>query len=297
VIAVTGGTGTLGRRLVDRLIDAGQPVRLLVRDGSVVATETESVVIDLADEGSLVSALSGVDAVVSAMTGFNGARGTTPRAVDAEGNRNLAKAAHRAGVQRFVLVSIRGAAADHPIDVHRMKHLAEEALSHSDLDWTIVRPTVYMETWGELLGAPVLAGRPTRVFGAGDNPVNFISADDVARIITGILDDQASFRQAIDVAGPDNPSMMQVVTTFEQLSGKPARVQHVPVGLLRVAAVLLRPVNQTGARFAQGGLQRAVRPMAADASPTRERFPAIDLTAFADYARQRVEAAAAAVAA
>ena len=294
MIAVTGGTGTLGRRLVSRLIEAGQPVRLLVRNGSVAPTETESVVVDLADEGSLATALEGADAVVSAMTGFNGARGTTPRAVDGEGNRNLVNAARRAGVKRFVLVSIRGAAADHPIDVYRMKHLAEDALTHSDLDWTIVRPTVYMETWGELLGAPVLAGRPTRVFGAGDNPVNFILADDVARMIAGILDDQASLRQTLDVAGPDNPSMMQVVTTFEQLSGKPARVQHVPVGLLRVAAVLLRPINQTGARFAQAGLEMAARPMAADASPTRERFPAIMLTTFADYARQRVEAAAAA---
>ena len=288
MIAVTGGTGTLGRRLVSRLVEAGKPVRLLVRDGSVVPQGVESIAVDLADPASLETALTGVDAVISAMTGFGGARGTRPQTVDGEGNRNLVDAALAAGVKRFVLVSIRGAAADHPIDVYRMKHLAEAALTRSGLDWTIVRPTVYMETWGELLGAPVLAGRPTRVFGPGDNPVNFISADDVARILALILDDPASLRQAIDVAGPDNPSMMQVVTTFEELSGERARVQHVPVVLLRAAALLLRPISETGVRFAQAGLEMATRPMAGDASRTRARFPEIELTSFADYARRRV---------
>lgn len=292
MILVTGGTGTLGRLLVHRLLEAGKPVRLLVREGTTPPAGVEGTVADLTDDASLARAVAGVSAVVSAMTAFGGARGTTPGVVDGEGNRKLIRAAAAAGVGRFVLVSIRGASPDHPIDVHRMKHLAEQELMASDLEWTIVRPTVYMETWGELLGAPVLAGRTTRVFGAGDNPINFISADDVARLLVGAVDDEGLARQAVDLAGPENLSLMEVVRAFERLSGRRARVQHVPVMALRLASALLPRVSATGARFARAGLAMAAGEMAADASATRERFPDVRLTTFEEFARRRAAAAA-----
>ena len=287
MIAITGGTGTLGRLLVRRLLDAGMQVRLLVRRGSDAPPAVETAVVDLADQKSLASALSDAEAVVSAMTAFGGARGTTPRAVDGEGNRNLIRAAREAGVHRFVLVSIRDAGPDHPIDVHRMKHLAEQELMASDLDWTIVRPTVYMETWGEIIGRPVLEGKPTRVFGAGDNPINFISADDVTSIIERLLHGATAAREVVDLAGPENLTLMQVVEAFERLAGRHARVQHVPVPVLRAASVLLQPISSTGARLAQAGLGMAVAPMAADPAETRRRFPDMELTTFAEFTGRR----------
>jgi NADH dehydrogenase len=293
VILVTGGTGTLGRLLVRRLLEAGKPVRLLVREGTAPPAGVEGAVADLTDDASIARAVAGTEAVVSAMTAFGGARGTTPALVDGEGNRKLIRAAAAAGVRRFVLLSIRGASPQHPIDVHRMKHLAEQELLASDLNWTIFRPTVYMETWGELLGASVLAGRPVRVFGAGDNPINFISADDVARLIVGALDDEGLARQAVDLAGPENVSMMEVVRSFERLSGRRARVQHVPVAALRLASALLPRVSATGARFARAGLGMATGEMAVDAAATRNRFPGLQLTTFEEFARRRVAAAAA----
>ena len=292
MIAVTGGTGTLGRFLVARLGERPQRFRLLVRDGSRPPAGVEAVTVDLADRASLASALAGADAIVSAMTAFGGARGTTPRAVDGDGNRNLIRAAADAGVRRFFLVSIRGASADHPIDVYREKARAEQELADSALDWTIVRPTVYMETWGEVIGRPVLEGKGTRVFGAGDNPINFISADDVARMIVGLIDDPAATEEAIDLAGPENLTLGQVVATFERLAGRPARVQHVPVALMRAASVLLRPVSSTGARFASAGLSMATGPMAADAGATPRRFPDIELTTFDEFATRRAQAPA-----
>ena len=217
------------------------------------------------------------------MTAFGGARGGTPRGGDGEGNRHLIGAAREAGVRRFVLVSIRGAGPEHPIDVYRMKHLAEQELMASDLDWTILRPTVYMERWGEIIGRPVLEGKATRVFGAGDNPISFISADDVARMIVRLLDGATTPREAVNLAGPENLTLMQVVAAFEKLAGRPARVQHVPVPVLRAASVLLKPITATGVRFAQAGLDMAIAPMAADPAETRRFFPDVELTTFPEF--------------
>src|SRR5260370_17223129 len=87
--------------------------------------------------------MRGIDAVVSAITGF-GPGGDGPRSVDFEGNRNLIRVAEAAGVDRFVLLSMRGAAAGHPMELARMKHRAGGALRASRLTWTIVPPPPFI---------------------------------------------------------------------------------------------------------------------------------------------------------
>src|SRR6202022_2200341 len=82
---------------------------------------------DARNPDSLEAALMGVDTVVSAMTGF-GPRGPGPQAVDYEGNLNPIRAAESATARRFVLVSMYGAVAAHPMQLMRMKFRAEEAL-------------------------------------------------------------------------------------------------------------------------------------------------------------------------
>jgi hypothetical protein len=83
-----------------------------------------------------------------------------------------------------------------------------------------------------------------------------------------------------------------VVATFEQLGGHPARVQHVPVALMRAASVVLKPISATGARFAGAGLAMATAPMAADAEATHRRFPDFGLPTFEVFAARRAQAVA-----
>ena len=61
-----------------------------------------------------------------------------------------------------------------------MKYAAEEHLRGSGTPWTIVRAPAYLETYIRLFEQTAArSGRPL-VFGRGDNPINFVSADDVA---------------------------------------------------------------------------------------------------------------------
>ena len=64
-----------------------------------------------------------------------------------------------------------------------MKYAAEQALQASGLSWTIIRPTAYMETWAKLIGEPLVKTGKTRIFGRGVNPINFVSASDVAQFV------------------------------------------------------------------------------------------------------------------
>ena len=117
MILVTGGTGTLGREVVRRLLDAGERVRVMTRDrrrASGLPPAADIVEGDLCDEASVTSALRGCQHVVSAAHGFVGPGKPTPEAVDREGNRRLIRAAVAANVERFVLLSVVGAGAEHP---------------------------------------------------------------------------------------------------------------------------------------------------------------------------------------
>ncbi len=100
--------------------------------------------------------------------------------MDRAGNANLIAAARADAA--FVLVSIVGASAAHPIGLFRAKHAAEETLRASGLPWTIVRATAFMETWATIMSRPLASGK-ILVFGRGDNPINFVSATDLAALL------------------------------------------------------------------------------------------------------------------
>jgi len=76
--------------------------------------------------------MTGVDVCVSAMQGLTGEGGANPASVDRDGNRNLVDAAAAAGAE-IVMLSVVGASATHPIELHCMKWAADEYLRHSSV--------------------------------------------------------------------------------------------------------------------------------------------------------------------
>jgi hypothetical protein len=133
--------------------------------------------------------------------GFLGGWGAGPEEVDRDGNRNLINAAVRQRVDRFVLVSVMSAAHDHPMNLHRMKYAAEQSLRATGLAWTIVRPSAYLQTWTDVIGGKLAGGGQAMVFGRGENPINFVSARDVAAVIATILPDPSHLGAIVDVPG------------------------------------------------------------------------------------------------
>lgn len=108
-ILITGATGKVGNRLAKRLVQRGDHVRALVRDPARAADLREAgielVTGDLLDAGSLAAAVSGVDTVVHCAAFFRGATAEQAHAVNDLGTQQLANAALRAGVKRFIFTS------------------------------------------------------------------------------------------------------------------------------------------------------------------------------------------------
>ena len=244
MILVAGGTGHLGRPLVKLLTARGMDVRILRRNPAraqaLAPQGVEIVAGDASVESSLTAALEGVETVISAMSGF-GPGGAGPRNVDLEGNLNLIEAAVASGVRQFILISIHGAGAAHPMDLYRAKFAAEGRLRASGLEWTIIRPTVFMELWAGIIGDPLLKTGTATVFGRGDNPINFVSVHDVARSVEQAVVDPKLRGRTIEVAGPLNLTVNHLVETIAQSNGRQPKARHIPLAILRLGASLLRP--------------------------------------------------------
>ena len=142
-----------------------------------------------------------------------------------------------------------------------------------------------MEFWAALVGEPVLKTGKTRVFGRGDNPINFVSVEDVARFAMLALDNPKARNQTIDIGGPENLTLNQVVEVFERVSGRPARKNHVPLPAMRIMNVIMRRINPALSRQIAAGVYMDTQDQTFDMRPTLRRYP-MTLTRLEDIAQR-----------
>lgn len=141
-IAITGGTGFVGRHLAERLLADGHEVVIVarhVREQSGIRGTVRGVASDLSDVDVLTGAFAGCDAVVHC-AGINREIGTqTYQRVHIEGTRNVVEAARRAGVRRIALMSFLRARPGSGSAYHESKWAAEEIVRNSGLEYTIFK--------------------------------------------------------------------------------------------------------------------------------------------------------------
>jgi len=295
MILVAGGTGTLGSRLVDRLLNHGLRVRILTRDASrVPQRDRDNLEVaegDVRVRASLTQAMTGVETVVSTIHGFAGPGGVSPVSVDRDGNANLIDGAGAVNAA-VVLMSVIGASANSPMELFRMKHAAEQHLRASGVPWTIVRANPFLETWVGLMQTTAGAsGRPL-VFGRGDNPISFISADDVAALLEHIVTDRSTRGETVEIGGAQGLTLNQLAAAVQKASGRNGGPRHVPRPVLRGMGMVLGPVKPELARQARAALVMDSSDLRFDSTAVREAFPDLPSTTLADLLNRRTQSAA-----
>ncbi len=287
MIVVAGASGTLGPVLIPLLVGRGEPVRVVTRDPHAAGRKLSGVELvagDVTRPADARRAVEGARVVVSAITGFASPAGL--QAVDAEGNRILVEAAAAAGVEQFVLLSVAQASADHPMALLRAKFAAEQAVRASGVGWTIIRPTAYLETWLGLIGGPLVAQGKTLVFGRGQNPINFVSALDVARFVDLAIADRSFRGKVVEVPGPENLTLDQLVEITRAASGRSGHVSHSPRAVMRLLSIALRPINRMRAGQIAAALLMDTLDMTIDGPTVRAAFPSIQMTTAAVVAER-----------
>lgn len=234
MILVVGATGDLGSQITHRLLQRGDQVRVLSRQGAVPPERwprAETVRGDLKDPASLHDACDGVSTVVTTASATTRGAPDTIESVDLAGNLNLIEAAEAAGVQRFIFVSALGAAPEHPMPLLRAKGLSEQRLRASGMDWTILQPDVFMDRLMPIVvGLPALSNRPVTLIGQGTSRHSFVAVRDVVSYAVAVVQHPAAHRQTIRVGGPSPLSWDDVVQAFEHQLGRSVPVRRLAVG-------------------------------------------------------------------
>jgi uncharacterized protein YbjT (DUF2867 family) len=275
---IAGATGLLGGQICRLLASSQKPVRALVRrlaDASRLDDLRNAGVElawgDLKDPASLRAACEGATAVLStASSTFSRQPGDSIDAVDRQGQLHLVEAAKAAGVKHFVYVSFSPIAEDFALQ--RAKRAVEQALIASGMAYTILRPTYFMEIWFGPEGGFDAASRRARIYGAGENPMSWISFANVAEFAVRSLDSAAARNAILPLGGPEALSPIEVVRIFEELGGAPFTVEYLVESVLRDGLkAARRPLDEALAALALGYAHGGVIDMRAtlEAVPVR----------------------------
>ncbi|PZE62640.1 NmrA family NAD(P)-binding protein [Curtobacterium sp. MCBD17_021] len=224
-VLVAGATGDLGQRIVRELAERDVRVRALTRPGSGTATDlfgadprVDVVAAAYTDHVALTEAVTGVDVVVSAVSG------TRPVIVDAQ--RALLAATVAAGVPRFI-------PSDYSADYRRItpgtnRNFELRREFAAEVDAAPVRATsILTGMFTDLLTgqAPmILFGRRRVLFwSSADQVLDFTTKDDVARVVAlTALDEDAP--RVVETAG-DHISARDVADIMSELTGTAFRLQ------------------------------------------------------------------------
>jgi uncharacterized protein YbjT (DUF2867 family) len=171
-----------------------------------------------------------------------------------------------------------GASPAHPIGLFRAKHAAEQTLRGSGIPWTIVRATAFMETWGSIMGRMLRASGRILVFGRGDNPINFVSAADVAALAERAVTDPGLRGQTLELGGPGNLTFNQFAAIVQEITGGHGAVRHIPRPALHAMAWLTTGIKPALARQARAALAMDTLDMTFDPTAARRALACLPST-------------------
>ena len=245
-VLVTGGTGFIGPKIVNALVDAGHWVRVLERKPGRWKQEglrcQEAAGGDVTDLESMRRAAADCDAVVHLVAIINGSPPDFERVME-EGTRNTVAAAREAGVRRFVLMSALGTSDETKdlVPYYHAKWTMEQDLKASGLEHVIFRPSfVFGRDGGSLQQFRRIAriAPVTPIVGAGTQRIQPIWVDDVAAYFAASLEKPEAANRTFEVGGPDVVTWNEFWSRLKRAMGARRPTMHLPVGLMRMQAAV-----------------------------------------------------------
>jgi uncharacterized protein YbjT (DUF2867 family) len=229
LILVIGGRSKIGAALIRELLDRGQQVRVLTRAGEPAAAGpdgAEAVTGDLADEGSLVAAMTGADQVFLL---------SSPHSDAVRWHRNAIDAARRTDVQLLVRSSILGADRDSPAAEFISAHTdCDRYLAKSGLPYVIVRPNLFLQNIPEST-IPSVDGSGTFYADAGQARISMVDTRDVGAVAAVVLTEPGHAGAGYDVTGPEALSYDDVAAKLTEAMGRRISYADVPDDAVRQA--------------------------------------------------------------
>ena len=250
-IAITGGTGFVGRHLAEELVARGHEVVLIARgvdcrDASVhQLPHTHFFAADLSNADELARAFSACGGVAHC-AGINREIGRqTYERVHVIGTQNVVRAARMAGVGKLALLSFLRARPHCGSGYHESKWAAEETVRRSGLDYTIFKAGVIYGCGDHMLDHLSHALHTFPFFalvGMKDKPVRPLAVQDLARVVAAALCDGRLSRQTVAITGPEEMRLGDAARRVGNVIGRHPLYFRIPIAFHRMLAFALERV-------------------------------------------------------
>jgi NADH dehydrogenase len=247
-VTVFGGSGFLGRRLVERLAAEGMDVRVAVRHVERVRSLADAgpgriavVRADVRDASSVAAAVAGAHGAVNAVSAYLEKGDVTFRAVHEEGAETVAREAAAAGVERLVLISGIGAEPESRSPYIRARGEGERRVRAAFPGATVVRPGAMFGPGDALFAgvadlARLLPALP--LIGGGGTRLQPVYVGDVAQAIVYILAKPETAGRIYEFAGPTIYTLRALIELALRASGRRRLLIPLPFVLADIQARL-----------------------------------------------------------
>jgi len=240
-ILVLGVSGLIGSAISARLNVAGHSViglsRRLPAASMNLSTSIAADIACMKTERDWLPLLKNVDAIVNCAGILQDAPRDSTRAVHAESIGALFRSAKTAGIRKVIHLSAIGVDREAPTPFSKSKLQGDEILMSLDLDWVILRPSVVVgrPAYGGSALFRGLAALPVFPKPPHTGPLQLVQLEDLVETVIFFLDEKAPAKIALDVAGPEQLSVISIVAAYRHWLGqKPAAVVHLPPWLAQI---------------------------------------------------------------
>ncbi len=250
-LAITGGTGFVGSRLIDAALAAGHEVRALTRRDQPPRDRVTWIAGSLGDREALRRLVTGTDAVIHVAGVISAPDAAGFEAGNVGGTLAMLAAATAGGVHRFVHVSSLAAREPKLSLYGASKAKAEQLVERSGLDWAIVRPpAIYGPGDQETLELFKMA-RLGIVLLPPKGRVSLLHVDDLARLLLALAEPGAPSNLIVeaDDGTPDGWSHKDFARALGLAVGRRNVSLSTPRPLLRLGAAIDRLVRRGRAKL------------------------------------------------
>ncbi len=233
-ILVAGATGYLGKYILKELQRWEIPTTAVARSpeklNDLDLDNVEIIQAEVTRPQTLSGLCNGVDVVISTIGITRQKDGLTYMEVDYQANVSLLKEAERAGVQKFIYISVLNGQHLKNLRMVEAKERFVDELRSSGMDHTIIRPNGFFSDLSDFLS--MAEGGRVFLFGDGEYKLNPIHGADLAEICVEAI---ARNESEIEVGGPDILTHNEIAELSLFAWNKPRKIIHLP-DIIRVLA-------------------------------------------------------------